>query len=75
MTGLAASDYFAGENPTIAAKTILRADATETRDEETGRITKRWITKDVVGNRVGSQFFYRFIVQENQHLLSNGVTL
>lgn len=75
FNGLDAIQYFNGENPTVAKKTILKADCTQTKDETTGRITKRWINKDVVGNRVGSSFFFRFVTQENQHLLSNGVTL
>lgn len=32
-------------------------------------------TEDVVGNRIGSSFLFRFVTQQNQFLLSEGVSL
>lgn len=71
---LDARQYFNGDNPTVAKKTILKASATETRDEK-GRRSTRWVTKDVVGNRIANSFFSRFVLQQNQFVLTNGVTM
>ena len=71
---LTATAYFRGENTAVARKTILRARRVETRDAR-GRSRSRAELKDVVGNRVGSSFLHRFVVQQNQYLLSNGVQL
>ena len=71
---LNASSYFRGENPTIARKTILRARKIETRGTD-GRRHVRAGTEDVVGNRIGSSFLFRFVTQQNQFLLSECVSL
>jgi hypothetical protein len=71
---LAAECYFRGENPEIARKTVLKATKIETRDEH-GRHHVRSGVADVVGNRIGSSFLYRFICQENQMLLQSGCLL
>ncbi len=68
---LEAEQYFRGENPAIARKTLLQARKIETRDEH-GRKHVRSGVEDVVGNRIGSSFLYRFVCQENQMLLQNG---
>ncbi len=72
--GLQASAYFRGENPAIAQKTVLRASKVETTDAS-GRRRVRTRMKDVVGSRVYSGFFGRFVTQQAQYLLGNGVTL
>ena len=74
VRALNASSYFRGENPTIARKTILRARKIETRGTD-GRRHVRAGTEDVVGNRIGSSFLFRFVTQQNQFLLSEGVSL
>lgn len=71
---LEASSYFRGENPAIARKTILRARKIETRDAD-GRRRIKTGTEDVVGHRIGSSFLFRFVTQQNQYLLSEGVNL
>lgn len=71
---LEAGEYFRGRNSAVAQKTILRARKIETRDEN-GRRRIRTGTEDVVGNRIGSGFFFRFITQQNQFLLGNGCIL
>lgn len=71
---LEANAYFRGENPTVARKTILRARKIETRDES-GRRRVRTGTQDVVGNRIGSGFLARFVIQQNQFLLADGCIL
>lgn len=71
---LEAGDYFRGCNAAVARKTILRARKIETRDAS-GRKRIRTGTEDVVGNRIGSGFLFRFITQQNQFLLANGCIL
>lgn len=71
---LEAMDYFCGRNSTVAGKTILQAKKVEARDEH-GRKRFRAATQDVVGNRIGSAFLFRFVTQQNQFLLSNGCIL
>ena len=78
LTGLEANAYFRGENTQIMSKEMLKADVVKaiTKDE-TGRpvVRKTLNNKSVVGNRISNNFLYRFIVQQNQLLLGNGVTL
>lgn len=71
---LEAGEYFRGCNASVSRKTILRARKIETRDES-GRKRIRTGTEDVVGNRIGSGFLFRFITQQNQFLLGNGCIL
>ncbi|MBQ8556287.1 MAG: phage portal protein [Clostridia bacterium] len=71
---LEANCYFRGENTRVARKTILRARKIETRDAQ-GRRRVRSGTEDVVGNRIASAFLFRFVTQQNQFLLSEGVSL
>jgi len=71
---LEAGDYFRGRNPAVARKTVLRARKIQTRDAS-GRKRIRTGTEDVVGNRIGSGFLFRFITQQNQFLLANGCVL
>ena len=74
LNALEANAYFRGENSRVARKTILRARKVETRDAK-GRRHFRAGTEDVVGNRIGSGFLFRFVTQQNQFLLSEGVGL
>ena len=71
---LEANCYFRGENSAVSRKTILRARKMEGRDAS-GRRRIRTATEDVVGNRIASAFLYRFVTQQNQFLLSEGVSL
>ena len=71
---LDANCYFRGENTRVARKTILRARKIESRDAS-GRRRARPVSEDVVGNRIGSAFLFRFVTQQNQYLLSDGVSL
>ena len=78
LTGLEANAYFRGENSAIMAKEMLKADVVKaiTKDE-LGRekVTKSLNHKSVIGNRASNNFLFRFVVQQNQLLLGNGVTL
>ena len=71
---LVANDYFRADNREVGKKTVLRAMSVQTTDAS-GRTRKRAESKEVVGNRIRSAFFFRFVTQQNQFLLSNGVTL
>ena len=71
---LEANSYFRGENPQVARKTILRAQKVSAVDAN-GRRRARTGTEDVVGNRIASAFLFRFVTQQNQFLLSEGVSL
>lgn len=71
---LEANCYFRGENTQVARKTILRARKIEGLDAS-GRHRVRAGTEDVVGNRIASAFLFRFVTQQNQFLLSEGVSL
>lgn len=73
--GLVANEYFRAENPSVAGKYLLRPTTVEIRDESTGKVRKTNRTERIDGNRVYSSFFSRFVIQQNQYLLANGVTL
>lgn len=74
LTALEADAYFRGCNTAVSGKTILRAGKLEYHDS-TGRRRARAALRDVVGNRIGSGFLFRFVTQQNQYLLSDGVIL
>lgn len=73
-TALEAGAYFRGENTAIAQKVTMRPTKFEERDEH-GDIRKVIGQEAIVGSRVASNFLFRFVTQQNQHLLGNGVTL
>lgn len=72
--GLVANEYFRAENPEVSSKYLLRPTTVEVRDEN-GKVRKTNRTEKITGNRVYSSFFSRFVIQQNQYLLANGVTL
>lgn len=74
LDALTADRYFAGENPMLDDKYLLKIASEEARDED-GFITRRAVQQRVAGNRIASSFLRRFILQQNQYLLGNGVTL
>lgn len=90
-TALDAQRYFNSVNTAINSKFIVQLDAREVdvpvtdqngnpiEDARTGKpATTKRIVKDkikVEGTRLSSAFFFRFVTQQAQHLLGNGVTL
>lgn len=66
---LTAERYFNGEND-VTKKVVLKLDSVH---DEHG--DARAVNRTVVGNRICSNFLQRFVVQENQMLLSNGLQL
>lgn len=68
---LEANAYFAGRNTAVAQKTIVKARKLESTDAN-GRKRVRCAMEDVAGNRIGSNFLFRFICQQNCYLLQNG---
>ena len=73
LGALEAADYFAGANRAVGRKVMLQPYLT-TRQTENGTV-KNTRTREIVGARVYSNFFFRFVTQQNQFLLGNGVTL
>ena len=71
--GLEANAYFNGENTEILKKVLIKPDVITTQTEE--GVQKKLESKQVIGNRLSNDFFFRFVVQQNQYLLGNGVTL
>lgn len=60
------------------SKELLKADVikTSTTDSSGHVVTKKTLKNNSIsGNRVSSNFLFRFVVQQNQMLLGNGVTL
>ena len=79
---LTAEKYFRAENEAVARKKLLKPQKVTTtvrektvRGDEVEKTRSSVRTVEVEGNRVYSRFFYRIVTQENQHLLSNGVTI
>ena len=73
LGALEAADYFAGANRAVGRKVMLQPYLA-TRQTENGTV-KHTRTHEIVGARVYSNFFFRFVTQQNQFLLGNGVTL
>ena len=65
-----ATRYFNAENDAVNGKVMLKPQVFTTDD---GGST---LAQDgIIGNRVVSNFLFRFVTQQNQYLLGNGVTL
>lgn len=73
-SGLTANEYFRTDNTEVRTKMLMQPRAVEYTDKN-GRKRKKSQPVKIVGNRVRSGFFPRFVIQQNQFLLSNGVTL
>lgn len=71
---LEANRYFAGENPTLDSKYQLQVQTGEMVGPDGETVRYADMVK-VPGNRVPSSFLRRFVCQQNQFLLGNGVTL
>lgn len=71
---LQANAYFRAENPETAKKMLLRPTVVSIKDDK-GKVKKQNRMAQIDGNRVYSGFFGRFVTQQNQYLLGNGVTL
>ena len=73
-SGLTANEYFRTDNTEVRNKMLMQPRAVEYKDNN-GRTRKKSQPVKIAGNRVRSGFFPRFVIQQNQFLLSNGVTL
>lgn len=73
-SGLTANEYFRTDNTEVREKMLMQPRAVEYKDKN-GRTRKKSQPVKIAGNRVRSGFFPRFVIQQNQFLLSNGVTL
>lgn len=74
QSGLTANEYFRTDNTEVRNKMLMQPRAVEYKDTK-GRTRKKSQPVKIAGNRVRSGFFPRFVIQQNQFLLSNGVTL
>lgn len=77
-TALDALKYFRGENPTVANKVILQEGQYSVKHrDENGGITEKKVLQEraIIGARLPASFLFRFVTQQNQYLLGNGVTL
>ena len=71
---LAAQRYFAADNDEIKKKVIVQLDVQEAVGVD-GAVKTVANKVEVAGTRISSSFLFRFVTQQNQHLLGNGVTL
>lgn len=55
------------------SKVLLKPEVVRSMTEEGEK--KSLTTEKVIGNRLSNDFLFRFVVQQNQYLLGNGVTL
>lgn len=69
-----AEEYFHAENTAVAGKVMMRIRKVRVKGAN-GRVKTEAGTDDVIGNRIRSNFLFRFVTQQNQYLLGNGVTL
>ena len=69
-----AQEYFLADNTLVASKVMLRTKKIRVKTKE-DRYKSEAGTDAVIGNRIRSSFFFRFVTQQNQFLLGNGVTL
>lgn len=78
---LMAQKYFAAENEAVGRKKLLQPQSFTVRVKENtphGEVVRERTevrNVEIDGNRTYSRFLYRFITQENQHLLGNGVII
>ena len=75
-----ADRYYRAENDAVSRKVILQggvleSDVVDADGNPTGEKRTKVYNKEIPGNRVYSDFFRRFVLQESQYLLGNGVTL
>lgn len=69
-----AEGYYTGNETEIQKKYVMKPRKTEVRGED-GRSHKYVTTQEIVGARINSNFFARFVMQEASFLLGNGVTV
>lgn len=72
--GLLAQKYFRGANEEVLKKMLIQAKPYEVKDEK-GRVSHMSKEVHVRGAQLPTNFFRRAILQQNQYLLGNGVTL
>lgn len=71
---LTAEQYFRGRNPEVLSKTILQVRAQEVEDAK-GRKAQIRKNVSIKGSQIPTNFFRRAVLQQNQYLLGNGVSL
>lgn len=71
---LTAMQYFSGDNVEVMKKVILEKRMYEMQGDD-GMARTVNLTDPLVGARIPSNFLFRFVTQQNQFLLANGVTV
>ena len=69
VRALEADRYFRGETD-VMKKLIATIDCTHDAEGKA-----KAVNKELIGNRISSNFFGRFVIQQNQHLLNDGMQL
>lgn len=74
-TAKIAEGYYSSEKTEIDSKVVLQAKKITVHNEKDNTNKSMMTNQEIVGNRIASNFFRRFVNQENSFLLGNGVTL
>jgi len=74
-TGLDAELYFIGSNPTILRRKKLQLDGVQTHAEPGQPPKSIPINGEVATAKIPSNHIFRFVTQQNQFLLSNGLKI
>ena len=72
---MTAEMYFRGKNPTIMQRRKMAIDGCQEVKQSNGRVKTVPVKGEVDAARLPSRFFFRFVTQENQYLLANGLQL
>lgn len=78
LRALEANNYFTDEDTEVEKKVILKSQTRQVDkyDEDGHKYTENvTAVNEIPGARVPTNIFKRLVIQQNQHLLSNGVTL
>lgn len=73
MTGVEAELYFIGSNPTIMRRKKMQIDGVQTFTDPGAPPKSVPVKGEVETAKIPSNHFFRFVTQQNQFLLSNGL--
>lgn len=74
-TATEAELYFIGSNPTILRRKKLQVNDVQTSTEPGQPPKSVAVNGEVATAKIPSNFFFRFVTQQNQYLLSNGLKI
>lgn len=70
-----AEKYARANGTAIESKTLTKLQVDTCKNEDGLETTKSYFTKEKAPNIIPSDFFNRFVTQESQHLLANGLII